>query len=225
MDGGPKKKKLPRPAGHRAGVKSVRDIAEAASELTIDVLTLYAFSTENWKRPTTEVNSLMKLLVEYLKKETATFHKNNIKVMSIGNMEGLPGFAREVLKASIKETSQNTGLKLILALNYSSKTEIVEAAKKIAVLISSNKLSIEEINEDIFENYLYTRGLPPPDLLIRTSGEMRISNFLLWQIAYAEIWVTSTLWPDFRRKHLYQALLEYQKRERRFGGICISNDS
>ncbi|MFH0926895.1 MAG: isoprenyl transferase [bacterium] len=215
-----KKRRLPRVAGHRVGVSSVKEIAEAAAKLNIEVLTLYAFSIENWKRPATEVTTLMKLLVEYLKKEARVFQKNNIKVLSIGNIDGLPKYASDALKETIYETSQNRGLKLILALNYGAKAELVETTKKIASLVANGELAINEINEDTIEQNLYTRGLPPPDILIRTSGEMRISNFLLWQIAYAEIWITPDFWPDFKRKQFYEALLDYQKRDRRFGGIC-----
>ena len=208
-----KKKRLPRIMGHRAGAKTVKEIVTVCAEWNIKFLTLYAFSAENWTRPKVEINALMRLLKRYLIKEYKNLQKNNIKLTAIGRIEELPDFAKAELKKVIKLTSSNTGLNLNLALNYGGRAEIVDAIN----LIIREKLS--NINEEIFSKYLYTNGLPEPDLLIRTSGEMRISNFMLWQSAYTEIWITKTFWPDFRKKDLLKAILDFQKRDRRFGGI------
>lgn len=210
-----KKRGLPRVVGHRKGVKVVKEIVRACGKLDIKVLTLYAFSVENWKRPKFEVNALMNLLKIYLRKELEELMDNNVKMIATGRIDELPKTALEELKYAIKKTSLNTGLILNLAINYGGRTEIVDAVKEIV----NNKVDCNDINENLFSKYLYTADLSEPDLLIRTSGEMRISNFMLWQIAYTEIWVTDILWPDFKPKHLVEAIKNYQTRERRFGGI------
>lgn len=214
-----KQRNLRRVAGHRKGIESVRTVVEASSELGLGILTLYAFSVENWGRPKKEVDILMRLLSEFLMMELPRMMKNNIRLQVIGRSEELPQKARNNLSKSMKDTSNNSGLILNLALNYGGHTEICDAVKKVARDVLCKKISIEEIDEKLFSHYLYTSGLPDPDLLIRTSGEMRISNFLLWQLAYAEFWITPILWPDFGRREFYQALIEYQYRERRFGKI------
>jgi undecaprenyl diphosphate synthase len=206
---------LPRVEGHRAGIDSVRDIVETSARLGIKVLTLYAFSVENWKRPVTEVSTLMTLLKRYLRLELNTLLRNNIRFHVIGREEELAPDIRRELEVAEEKTSVNTGMLFNIALNYGGRAEIVEAAKR---LIASGARA-DEVDEQRFADFLYTAGQPDPDLLIRTSGEMRVSNFLLWQIAYAEIWVTDTLWPDFRKKDLLEAILAYQKRDRRYGGI------
>ncbi len=203
--------------GHKNGVNSVRETIEASAELGIEVLTLYAFSTENWNRPKLEVEMLMSLLVSSLKKELKLLLKNNISLRAIGNLTTLPKKAQKELQEVIDKTKNNKHLILNLALSYSSKEEIVNAFKNISKKIVNNELSIEEIDENIINNHLYTRNLPNVDLVIRTSGEKRISNFLLWQIAYAELYFTPTYWPDFKKEDLYKAINDYQQRERRFG--------
>ncbi len=203
--------------GHRNGVKAVRDTVTASAELGIKVLTLYAFSTENWNRPRKEVDMLMSLLVNSLKKELKLFQKNNIALRTIGNIDMLPKNAQKELNEVIEKTKNNKHLILNLALSYSSKEEIVNAFKNISKKIVNNELSIKEIDENIINNHLYTRNLPNVDLVIRTSGEKRISNFLLWQIAYAELYFTEVFWPDFNKEELYKAIIDYQQRERRFG--------
>ncbi len=214
-----KKRNLPRIFGHKEGAKSVREITQACVKLGVRYLTLYAFSTENWKRPKNEIKFLMRLLKEYLNNERKTLIKNNIRFKVIGNRNKL---ARDIIK-KIEETEEltqkNTSLTLIIALNYGSRDEIINAVNEIIKDIKNGKLVKEKISENIFKNYLYTKDIPDPDLLIRTSGEMRISNFLLWQIAYTELYVTKTLWPDFKAKDLMKAIYEFNKRERRFGGI------
>ena len=209
----------PRVFGHRNGVKAVRETTEAAAELGVKYLTLYAFSTENWNRPKTEVNALMTLLVETIRKEIKTLNKNSIRLQAIGDISKLPSKSYKALLEGIENTKGNTRMTLILALNYSAQWEIVEATRRIAENIKLNKLEPEEINQEVFANELSTKGIPDPELLIRTSGESRISNFLLWQIAYAELYFTEIFWPDFRKNHLYEAILDYQRRERRFGQI------
>ncbi|HWK11862.1 MAG TPA: isoprenyl transferase [Vicinamibacterales bacterium] len=206
---------LPRVEGHRAGIDSVRDIVETSARIGIKVLTLYAFSVENWKRPVTEVSTLMMLLKRYLRLELNTLLRNNIRFRVIGREEELAPDIRGELKMAEDKTATNTGMLFNIALNYGGRAEIVEAARRV---IASGVRS-DELDEQRFADFLYTAGQPDPDLLIRTSGEMRVSNFLLWQIAYAEIWVTDTLWPDFRKKDLLEAILAYQKRDRRYGGI------
>ncbi len=214
-----KKKGNPRIFGHRNAVAAVRDTVEAAAEIGIKFLTLYAFSTENWNRPRTEIDALMSLLVSTINNETKTLNDNNVKLRAIGDFVSLPRDVSDHLEAAIEKTKNNTGLNLILALSYSSRWEIIEAVKKVAADIQSGKLIPGNLNSKAFENYLSTTDIPDPELLIRTSGEYRVSNFLLWQIAYTELYFTPTLWPDFRREHFYQAIADYQKRERRFGKI------
>jgi undecaprenyl diphosphate synthase len=206
---------LPRVEGHRAGIDSVRDIVESSARLGIKVLTLYAFSVENWKRPVTEVSTLMSLLKRYLRLELNTLLGNNIRFRVIGREDELAPDVRGELKMAEEQTARNTGMLFNIALNYGGRAEIVEAARRAI----SSGMAAADLDEQHFGNLLYTAGQPDPDLLIRTSGEMRVSNFLLWQIAYAEIWVTDTLWPDFRKQHLLEAILAYQKRDRRYGGI------
>ena len=203
--------------GHLHGVESVRNIVEGAAELGIKYLTLYAFSTENWDRPEYEVSGLMELLVETIHNEVPTLNKNNIRLHVIGDTNMLPEAARNELKEALNETSTNTGLNLIMALSYSSRWEIVNAVKQIATEVKAGKLSADEITQDTVQQYLTTKDYPDPELMIRTSGEYRISNFLLYQLAYAELHFTNTLWPDFRKENLYAAIIDYQSRERRFG--------
>jgi len=206
---------LPRVEGHRAGIESVRAVVEGSARLGIQVLTLYAFSVENWKRPAMEVSTLMMLLKRYLRLELNTLLKNNIRFNVVGRAEDLARDVQRELRDAEAKTATNTGMLFNIALNYGGRAEIVEAAKRIV----GDGLTPDQIDEARFSSYLYTSGQPDPDLLIRTSGEMRVSNFLLWQIAYAEIWVTDTLWPDFRMPHLLEAIVAYQKRDRRYGGI------
>lgn len=203
--------------GHFHGVESVRNIVEGCAELGIEYLTLYAFSTENWDRPIEEVTGLMELLVDTIRKEVSTLNKNNIKLHVIGDMNMLPEYARNELKEALDETSHNTGLNLVMALSYSSRWEIVNAIKCIAVDVKAGKLEPFEIDQDSIKDYLVTKELPDPELMIRTSGEYRISNFLLYQLAYAELYFTQVRWPDFRKENLYEAILDFQQRERRFG--------
>ena len=214
-----KKRRLPRVSGHRHGIKSVREIVETSARIGLKVLTLYAFSVENWKRPRAEINTLMRLLREYLHKELRTLMKNNIKFQVIGRWHEMDLPVQKDLQWGIDQTAGNTGLLFNIALNYGGRTELVDAFRKMFDEMSRNGRDPEVVTEEAISNHLYTSGIPDPDLLIRTSGEMRISNFLLWQIAYSEIWVTDVFWPDFRKQHLYQAIVDYQKRERRYGGI------
>ncbi len=213
------KRSLPRAAGHREGAESVRTIVETAARLGLKHLTLYAFSTENWKRPKLEVRALMDLLVEFIRKETATLRKNNIKFQMLGRSEGMHISVLEQIRKAELSTFQNTGLQLNIAINYSGRAEIMDAFQQIAKDVVAGRILPDEIDDALISSKLYTKEIPDPDLLIRTSGEMRVSNFLLWQIAYSEIYVTETLWPDFREKDFYQAMIEYQKRDRRFGGV------
>lgn len=203
--------------GHFHGVESVRNIVEGCAELGIEYLTLYAFSTENWDRPEPEVTGLMELLVETIRNEVPTLNKNNIRLHVIGDMSMLPEYAKKALEEALALTSQNTELNLVMALSYSSRWELVNAVKKIAEDVQAGKVDPAAINQDTLQKYLVTSELPDPELMIRTSGEYRISNFLLYQLAYAELYFTSTRWPDFRKDHLYEAILDFQKRERRFG--------
>lgn len=212
-----KKKGAMRVFGHKNAIEAVRDTTEACAELGIGYLTLYAFSTENWNRPKAEVNALMELLVMTIRKEIKTLQKNNVRLQAIGNLENLPGNCQQELQEAIDKTSGNTGLTLILALSYSGRWEIIEAARQLAEAARAGTLDPRSIDNALFEKHLNTRDFPDPELLIRTSGELRISNFMLWQLAYTEIYITEVLWPDFRREHLYQAIEAYQKRERRFG--------
>jgi undecaprenyl diphosphate synthase len=206
---------LPRVEGHRAGIDAVRDVVETSARLGIEVLTLYAFSVENWKRPVMEVSTLMALLKRYLRLELSTLLGNNIRFNVIGRADELARDIRAELKAAEEKTSANTGMLFNIALNYGGRAEIVEAARRLLAA----GVRPDELDEQRFAGFLYTAGQPDPDLLIRTSGEIRVSNFLLWQIAYAEIWVTDTLWPDFRKRDLLEAIVAYQKRDRRYGGI------
>jgi len=206
---------LPRVEGHRAGIQSVREVLETSARLGLRVLTLYAFSVENWKRPAAEVSTLMMLLRRYLRSELSTLLENNIRFNVIGRLDGLAPEIQAELRDAERRTASNTGLLFNIALNYGGRAEIVEAAKRLL----QAGVPADELDEERFAGFLYTAGQPDPDLLIRTSGEMRVSNFLLWQIAYSEIWVTDTLWPDFRKRHLLEAILAYQKRDRRYGGI------
>ncbi|MBN1186899.1 MAG: isoprenyl transferase [Bacteroidales bacterium] len=221
-----KKKGNRRIFGHQNGVTAVRDTTEAAAELGIEYLTLYAFSTENWNRPRTEIDALMTLLVSTINNETETLLKNNVRLLTIGDFHSLPENVQKKLNDIIEKTSKNTGLNLILALSYSGRWEITNAMKEIAEKVSSGALKTDDINTETIEKFLNTRNIPDPELLIRTSGEFRVSNFLLWQIAYSELYFTDILWPDFRREDLYKALIDFQKRERRFGKISdqIRND-
>ena len=214
-----KKRGLPRIFGHRQGVKSVERVVMACAEMGIEVLTLYAFSTENWARPKKEIKALMSLLGQFLDEKIAELKKNNIKLRTIGNIGELPEPVQKKLKRAIRETEKNSRLTLNLALNYGSRTEIIEAVKRISELVKAGELSPAQIDEKVFSEHLYTTGIPDPDLLIRTSGESRLSNFLLWQISYTEIYVTRTLWPDFRKSDLLKAIADFQHRRRRFGGI------
>ena len=209
---------LPKIAGHRAGIKSVEEIIKAAKELGIKILTLYTFSTENWKRPKIEIDALMRLLEVYLDREAEKIAKKGIRIRAIGRIRGLPESVQSKLRKIEERTVNNRDILVNLALNYGSRSEIVDAAKRIAKDVKQNKLNPDDISEDNFSDYLYTAGLPDPDLLIRTSGEMRMSNFLLWQLSYAEIYITKKFWPDFRKKDLEKAILDYRERDRRYGG-------
>jgi undecaprenyl diphosphate synthase len=215
---------LPRIAGHRTGVKTAREIIETCARLKLPCLTLYAFSLENWRRPQTEVDFLMRLLREYLKRELPSIHKNNIRLLIIGRSEQLPEAVRKDIQSAMSLTAKNTGMKLVVALNYGGRAELVDAFNTILQQVRSNGMAAFEADEQTISEHLYTAGLPDPDLLIRTSGEMRVSNFLLWQIAYAEIYVTETLWPDFSRARLLEALVDFQKRERRYGGLGTARE-
>lgn len=203
--------------GHQQGVNAVREVIESAAELQIKYLTLYTFSTENWNRPDDEVSALMGIMVQSLSNETDTLIKNNIRLNAIGDIERLTADVRQTLINAIERTSHGTGLEVVVALSYSSRWEIVEAVKKIAAEVEKGHLTSESINQGNFANYLTTKNIPDPELMIRTSGEMRISNFLLWQIAYAELYFTEILWPDFGKEEFYKAIIDFQKRERRFG--------
>jgi len=214
---------LPRVAGHRAGVKSAREVIETCARLKIQALTLYAFSLENWRRPKAEIDFLMRLLREYLRKELPVIHRNNIRLLVIGRPEQLPSEVQRDVTRAMEQTAGNSGMKLAVALNYGGRAELVDAFKAILEryrrVQSNGSAAGFRVDEETIAEHLYTAGLPDPDLLIRTSGEMRVSNFLLWQIAYAEIYVTETLWPDFTRAHLLEALIDFEKRERRYGGL------
>ena len=203
--------------GHAMGVESVREALKAATECGVKYLTLYAFSTENWNRPKAEVDGLMTILVDTITKEIESLHKNNVVVKTIGDLDGLPGDCGNELKKATQTTTQNTGTTLILALNYSAKTEMMSAIKNIAENYKNGTINSDDITNELFDSELYTAGIPDPELLIRTSGEHRISNFLLWQIAYSELYFTDKLWPDFKQEDFYEAILNFQNRERRFG--------
>lgn len=212
-----KRKNMPRIFGHQNGVQSVREAAESAAELGVSYLTLYAFSTENWNRPIMEVDALMDLLVQTIKKEVVTLHKNNIRLNAIGDLKSLPSKTYQALMEAIEDTKDHDRMVLTLALSYSSRWEIIETTRKIAELVQQGKCKPEDITQDFFSQHLATAGMPDPELLIRTSGEERISNFLLWQIAYSELYFTKKYWPEFKKEDMYEAIIHYQKRERRFG--------
>ncbi len=214
-----KRRGLPRIFGHRAGIESVRDVVRTCSELGVEYLTLYTFSSENWRRPPDEVNALMSMLKRMLNREVDDLNRRNVSIRAIGRLSELPEDVRKELFKAIEKTRSNTGLKLYLALSYGGRAEIVDAFKKAFDRIKKGEMKIEDLTEDNFRDFLYDPELPDPDLLIRTSGEMRISNFLLWQIAYSEIYITDTLWPDFRKDELLKAIEDYSRRERRFGGV------
>ncbi|MBR2450999.1 MAG: isoprenyl transferase [Paludibacteraceae bacterium] len=212
-----KRQGMARMFGHRQGVETVHHITEAAAELGISYMTLYAFSTENWNRPKDEVDALMALLVDTIAKETPTLMKNNIRLQTIGDLSRLPQVTRDNFMACIEETTKNTGLTLVIALSYSARWELIRATQKIAAAVKEGEMLIEDINEEVIGGYLTTSNMPDPDLLIRTSGELRISNFLLWQLAYSELYFTDCLWPEFTPEEFYRAIVDYQHRERRFG--------
>ena len=212
-------RRLPRLAGHRAGVESVREIVRAAGEVGIEYLTLYAFSRENWQRPRSEVSALMKLLEYYLRHEVAELNRNNVRLSTVGRLQDLPERVQRQIERSQAATAKNTGLNLVLALSYSGRTEIVDAVREIVAEAKSGHVDVEDVKEKLISQHLYTRAIPDPDMLIRTSGEMRVSNFLLWQLSYTELWITPTYWPDFRRPEFLRALEDYSKRERRLGKL------
>ena len=214
-----KSKGKPRIAGHHEGVVSVREITRECGELDIPYLTLYTFSAENWRRPRKEVDALMRLLVSTIRKEVKDLMRNNVRLSTIGEMDALPGFARNEMRSAVEKTSGNTGLNLVLALSYGGRQEILSAVKRIASDVNAGNLDPESIDEQIFADCLYTANMPDPDLIIRTSGEARLSNFLLWQSAYTELVITDVMWPDFRQKELYKSIRVYQQRERRFGEV------
>lgn len=214
-----KSKNLPRIAGHRKGAEVVKSIVQCCDDLGVKFLTLYTFSTENWKRPEKEINFLMGLLSWFLDKEIRNLKKNNARFLTIGNIEKLPSKAQEVIAKAKEQTKNNTGLNLVLALNYGARVEILRAVKSICCDLREKRLAEDELNEEKFSSYLYTAGIPDPELLIRTSGEMRLSNFLLWQLSYSELYITEKLWPDFNDAELKKAIKNFQQRKRRFGGI------
>ena len=214
-----KKQGAKRIFGHKSGIKSVKDITEGCADLGVEYLTLYAFSTENWNRPKLEVAGLMRILVSSLRKELDTLQKNEVKLCAIGDLQNLPRICQKELREAMENTKDNTKMQLTLALSYSGRWELLKAVRQLATDAQLGKIDVSDIDEHLLASNLETRNMPDPELLIRTSGEMRISNFLLWQIAYTELFVTDVLWPDFRKEHLYQALMAYQSRERRFGKI------
>jgi len=214
-----KQRGLPRVEGHRQGAESVREVVQAAGELGIKFITLYAFSVENWNRPKDEVDTLMKYLIRFLRQQLGEMNKNNIRLQAIGQIYRLPENVQEQLAKSIQSTAKNNGITLTLALSYGGRTGIVDAVRKISREVKAGRLDPGEVNEQVIAHHLYTHSMPDPDLLIRTSGEMRVSNFLLWQISYAEFVVTQTLWPDFGKREFYDALEEYSQRQRRYGGV------
>lgn len=212
-------KNKPRLLGHKAGVEALRSVIRLSSDLGIKVLTIYAFSTENWRRPKIEVDGLMGLLIEYFKKEIKELNINKVKINALGNIELLPKKAKESILKAMETTSGNTGLILNIAINYGGRDEIIEAVKKINLDVLDDNIKHEDINEELFSKYLYTANMTDPDLIIRTSGELRLSNFLIWQCAYSELWFTPVLWPDFNEKNLYDAIYDYQLRKRKYGGL------
>jgi undecaprenyl diphosphate synthase len=211
------KRALPRVFGHKAGMEALREVVKGCSDIGIKILTVYAFSTENWNRPTDEVSYLMNLLIEYMRKEIKELNKNKVKIKILGDLSGLPKVTREEVEKAVSLTANNEGIQFNIALNYGSRAEIIDACKKIAKEFKEGKISSEEITEDLISEYLFTQGDIDPDLIIRTSGEKRLSNFLLWQSAYSELVFVEEMWPDFNKKHLEKAILEYQSRDRRFG--------
>ena len=213
------KRGMPRAVGHRAGVESLRGIIKLCRELEIGVLTVYAFSTENWKRPHEEITVLMDLLVEYFNKEVNSLHREGVRINPIGRLEDLPRQAAEALKSAIKMTKQNNRLIFNIAINYGGRMEIIEAVRAVASEVAEGLYQVEQVDAELFSKHLFTTGLPEPDLLIRPSGDFRISNFLLWQLAYTEFWFTDVLWPEFKRVHMLRAIVDYQRRIRRFGGL------
>jgi len=215
------KRGFPRIAGHRAGIEPIRKIVNIALRIGVKNLTLYAFSTENWKRAPQEVEGLMRLIQDFLWQETLKMHEKNVRVNAIGHLDKLPAAVYQELKKSKQLTEKNDALTVNFALNYGGRSEIISATKKIAAQVKEKKISLEEIDEKTFANYLFTKDLPDPELMIRTSGEVRLSNFLLWQLAYAEFWITPILWPDFKEQDFLQAILVYQGRDRRFGGVNL----
>ncbi len=214
-----KKRFLPRTAGHKEGVNRVTEIVEAAYNLNIECLSLYAFSTENWKRPKEEIEALMDLLILYIRRELDKINRNNIRIQTMGDISKLPEKVVVEVKRAIEKTKNNTGMVLNIGLNYGGRDEIIRAVKNILSDVKKGKLKEEDINPDVFKDYLYTSELPDPDLLIRPSGELRLSNFMLYQVAYTEFWFSDVYWPDFKAEYLYKAIIDYQKRDRRFGGI------
>lgn len=214
-----KKRKLPRTMGHKAGVETIRRVLKEADKLGVKYMTLYAFSTENWKRPKDEVNSLMKLLIQYLRQEINELDKNGVKINVLGDMSKLPKECQEEIEKSVLKTENNTGITMNIALNYGGRDEILRAVKSISEDVSKGIIKSSEIDDTIFESYLYTKGVPDPDIIIRPSGEQRLSNFLLWQCAYSEFWYSDICWPDFKESDLHRAIYDFQKRDRRFGGV------
>ena len=214
-----KERNMPRTYGHKAGVETIREIVKESSKLGVKYLTLYAFSTENWARPKEEVDTLMKLLVQYLRNEFEELNKNNVIINSIGDISKLPKVCYDELNNAYEKTKNNTGLTLNLALNYGGRVEIVNSVKEIAKLVEENKIKVDDIDEKMIEKYLYTSGMPDPDIIIRPSGEQRLSNFLLWQCAYSEFWYSDVKWPDFTKENLIEAIFDYQNRDRRFGKV------
>ncbi|AIY82507.1 MAG: isoprenyl transferase [Clostridium baratii] len=214
-----KKRKLPRTMGHKAGVETIRRVLKEADKLGVKYMTLYAFSTENWKRPKEEVNALMKLLIQYLRQEINELHKNGVKINVLGDITKLPKECQEEIEKSVDKTKNNVGITMNIALNYGGRDEILRAVKSISEEVLKGNINIEDINDEVMENYLYTKGVPDPDIIIRPSGEQRLSNFLLWQCAYSEFWYSDICWPDFKEEDLHRAIYDFQRRDRRFGGV------
>lgn len=214
-----KKRKLPRTMGHKAGVETIRRVLKEADRLGVRYMTLYAFSTENWKRPKEEVGALMKLLVQYLKQEINELHKNGVRIRVLGDISMLPQECIDEIERAKEKTRFNTGITMNIALNYGGRNEIIRGIKNLVKDVQDGNINIDNIDEKMFEDYLYTKGIPDPDIIVRPSGEQRLSNFLLWQCAYSEFWYSNICWPDFKEKDLHQAIYDYQKRDRRFGGI------
>lgn len=214
-----KKRNLPRRMGHKAGVETIRRVLKEADKLGVKYMTLYAFSTENWKRPKEEVNALMKLLIQYLRQEINELHKNGVKINVLGDITKLPKECQEEIEKSVDKTKNNKGITMNIALNYGGRDEILRAVKSISEEVLKGNINVEDINDEVMENYLYTKGVPDPDIIIRPSGEQRLSNFLLWQCAYSEFWYSDICWPDFKEEDLHRAIYDFQRRDRRFGGV------